>query len=137
MRINIQVNGVQDIERHFDKIVKTMDDLTRPFDEITKDWMKKFDSNFPATGGILKQSWPERKYKYAWPILQKTGKLRRSFSREVNKRDASIENKVEYAKYHQFGTPRLPIRRIIDVTDDMGTFAQKVINDYIGNVINN
>ena len=131
MKINIKVTGVQNVERRFKNIGKAVDDMRKPFDEITREWSETFDKNFPATGSALNQPWPPRKRLYAWPILQKTGKLRKGFNRKIEKKEAEIENKVKYAKYHQFGTTFLPVRRVIDVTDRMAKFAVNVIRDYI------
>lgn len=135
MKLNIKVSGIDKVERKFKLINTAINDLQKPFDEITKDWMKQFDDNFSSEGRALKQPWRPRVRSYSWPILQKTGKLRGGFNRKIKKDSAEIANKVAWAKYHQFGTSRLPIRRIVDATKEMAKFAIDKIKDYINKAI--
>lgn len=136
MKINISIEGVQRVERRLNNIHSAVKDFKKPLDEVLTDWNQKFDANYPARGGTLEQPWPPRRRFYAWPILQKTGRMRKSYKKTVKTKEGTIENKTSYAKYHQFGTTYLPIRRLIDVTEKMKKFAISTIQKYINRAIN-
>jgi phage gpG-like protein len=47
-------------------------------------------------------------------ILQRSGKMRRSFAiSKLTKNELNIENKIEYFKYHQLGTRKMPQRQVL------------------------
>lgn len=135
MKLIVRIDGVKQVSKKLNSITAAVKSLEKPFEEIGKDWMKKYDDNFPAEGGVLKQPWKPRIRAYAWPILQKTGKLRAGFKKKVDKSYMEIANRVKWAQYHQFGTARLPVRRLINATSEMVDFAVKKINDYLRKII--
>lgn len=56
-------------------------------------------------------------YPAARPILERTRKLRRGFKEgKASKSQVSITNNVSYAAHHQYGTDRIPQRRIMGFT---------------------
>jgi len=133
--LKVTVDGVREVNKKLAKISTGLKSLERPLDEITKEWMKEYDDNFQAQGRTLNQPWKPRVRSYSWPLLQKSGKLRAGFKRKVKKDYAEIANNVKWAKYHQFGTAFLPVRRLIDSTSKMVDFATKKINDYVKKII--
>jgi phage gpG-like protein len=79
-------------------------------------------NNFARASNESNASWPPRKHKYPWPILRKTRRMHNAASRRgavgnitrtAGKRLVlGIRGSdVPYAKFHQFGTSRLPVRQ--------------------------
>jgi phage virion morphogenesis protein len=80
------------------------------------------EQNFTRAADHNNTPWPPRKRSYPWPILRKTrrmlkaasqrnapGNIQRNIGRTL---ELGIQNSaVPYAKFHQFGTSRLPTRR--------------------------
>ena len=62
-------------------------------------------------------AWSSRKKFYPWPVLFKTGGLRASTGYKLGKLQVTFTSTSKYAVYHQFGTSKLPQRKIIDVTN--------------------
>ena len=50
------------------------------------------------------------------PTLIRTGRMRRSTSADPIGTRVTFFNSVPYAAYHQFGTPTIPVRKILVVT---------------------
>lgn len=72
-----------------------------------------------TTGGLPSGGWKPRRDFYAWPLMIRTGKL---FSSLANLRGApnvvtplyaQFGTRVEYAKFHQYGTTKMPARKIV------------------------
>lgn len=65
--------------------------------------------------------WQKRDTPRNWPILNRTGRLRRSIQWKQQGQQGDLITKVPYAKFHHFGTRYLPQRAIIEVTSqDIG-----------------
>lgn len=78
--------------------------------------------NFSRAANEFNVSWPPRKHLYPWPILRKTKRMMRAASQRnapgniqrtlARRLVLGISNaEVPYAKFHQYGTIRLPVRR--------------------------
>jgi phage gpG-like protein len=80
------------------------------------------EQNFMRASNASDTPWPPRKRNYAWPILRKTrrmlkaasqrnapGNIQRTIGRQLQL--GIRDSDVPYAKYHQFGTSRLPTRQ--------------------------
>jgi phage gpG-like protein len=80
--------------------------------------------NFEAKG---RPKWPKRTYKYAWPILWKTGRMRARSERTAltwehqGRRHINNVYAPEYGKYHQYANihapERLPVRKFVWLVD--------------------
>jgi phage gpG-like protein len=92
----------------------------KPVYEDARDYLEKANAaNFTA-GGLPSGGWQPREQVYGWPIMKRTGKL---FSSLTNLRGAPntitatgaqiFGTNVEYAKFHQYGTEKMPKRQII------------------------
>ena len=77
-------------------------------------------SNF-AAGGLPAANgpWQPRREPKPWPLMIRTGKLLASLSslfgppNSVGMTEAVFGTRVEYAKFHQYGTTRMPARKIV------------------------
>ena len=75
--------------------------------------------NFGAGGLPTGRRWEPRSRAYPWPIMRRTGTLMGSLTslfgppNEVNDTSAEFGTSVEYAKFHQYGTTKMPARKIV------------------------
>lgn len=80
------------------------------------------EGNFGREADQFNSTWPPRKHSYPWPILRKTKRMMRAASQRnapgniqrtlARRLVLGISNaEVPYAKFHQYGTSRLPVRR--------------------------
>ena len=87
--------------------------------ELTKSskFLKSFFGGevFDTRGRAIGEPWKKRKKFYPWPILERTGKMRRSFTFRAEKMFAVVWNARTYFKFHQSRLPRyrLPRRRMM------------------------
>lgn len=76
-------------------------------------------ANFTAHGLPSGGRWEPRSKPYPWPIMRRTGSLMSSLTslfgapNEVNNTSATFGTNVEYAKFHQYGTTKMPARKIV------------------------
>lgn len=75
-------------------------------------------ANF-ATGGLPSGGWEPRREPKPWPLMVRTGKLMASLTslfgppNNVSGTSAEFGTRVEYAKFHQYGTNKMPARKIV------------------------
>ena len=131
----------------FDKI----DDMQRRmksfrpiFNDVRSDLEKEWSNNFETEGGNY-GGWRPLSPKYAaWrgsagPILIRSGRLFNSVRslhgapNDIKDDEAYFGTNVEYAKFHQYGTTKMPKRPIIfepsNVANKWGKWAVKYIAD--------
>jgi phage gpG-like protein len=92
----------------------------KPVYEEAKDYLEKANAANFAAGGLPSGGWQPRDRSYGWPIMKRTGRL---FNSLTNLRGAPntitptgaqiFGTNVEYAKFHQYGTEKMPKRQII------------------------
>lgn len=66
--------------------------------EVLRDVERNFNNR-----SYQKSAWKARKKKYNHPILEETGKMRRSFHRSVDPLGVSVGSNVPYSKFHNSG----------------------------------
>lgn len=76
-------------------------------------------SNFSAGGLPSGKKWKPEEEVDAYPLMRETGSLFRSLTNlfgppnRIEATSAEFGTKVEYAKFHQYGTTKMPARKII------------------------
>lgn len=110
------------------KAVALAKDLKPAFDDIGKVVVQEFTANFDSEGGILESPWPKRQKEYAWPLLNKTGRLKSTWTTKAEPKKLTITNPVEYAKYHHFGMYPQATRPLVGAT-------QKILQIILDRVI--
>ena len=110
-----------------DGVIKALNDGFNDFRPLLKEigsiQLKSADESFKTRGTNLGKPWAALKTRTVKEkirigknidILQRTGKMRRSFAvSKLTKNELNIENKIEYFKYHQLGTKRMPQRQML------------------------
>jgi len=103
----------------------------RTLDNKVKDWKPEFEQSgiflknffggevFETRGAILGEPW--KPTGNPWPILEKTGRMRRGFQSKAESTRAEVFNAVSYFKYHQSRMPRkrLPRRIMMLLTNQL------------------
>lgn len=112
-------------------------DNFRPVFRWAKRELRKANAENFTSGGLPVGGWVPRTREYAWPIMRKSGKLFNSLanlngpSNQIHSHYANFGTKIEYAKFHQYGTSRMPKRQIIFVptlfAKELGSKAAKHI----------
>jgi len=142
-----------DIEIDIDEPQEKFEDMVDHSKDMRKVWRyakKKLETSFSQnflSGGSLVGGWAPLDRGYAaWKIanfpgakkMYIDGKLFRSIStleesavNKIDKTSAAFGTEVEYAKFHQYGTSKMPARRIIfepagfsrDISDKIENFV--------------
>ena len=124
------VEGVSELTRILDVTYTKVINFRKPLKASSKFILEDVERNF-ATEGSLVGGWESLKestvkgrmrlgYGGAHPILQRTGKLRRSFYSRVNATRALVSSESPYFPYHQSRLPRktnLPRRAMLVLTE--------------------
>lgn len=115
-----KIIGFEQAMKHLDQMKAGLQSK-KTYDEISNVMVKSTQSNFQAGG--RDPQWPERKRSYPWPILNKTGKMKNQSLIEakiwLQQGQIQVLNiySTFYAKYHQYGTKRLPIRKFVKLLE--------------------
>ena len=77
---------------------------------VRRVYMKFFNKQQQETVG----PWALRKDDKKHPLLNKTGRMKRSFQFKSNRKGFTIQNSSPYSGYHEEGTNRMPKRSALD-----------------------
>lgn len=58
-------------------------------------------------------AWAKRERNESWPLLEKTGKMRRGWRVITSPKGISAKNKVKHTKFHQYGTRYMAARPMV------------------------
>jgi phage gpG-like protein len=101
------------------------------FEQAREDLERSNRANF-MSNGLPVGGWKPRKAVYAWPVLQRTGRLFNSLTNlagpenVVTPMSAQFGTSVEYAKFHQYGTEKMAKRQVLFTPR---TFAENVASN--------
>jgi len=121
-------------ERFMQAAIDSLKDFREPLQETSDFQLKTVDQQFTTRGTkILGRRWVKRKRKYKHPILEKTKKMRRSFGQTMlTKNRLEITSRgVDYYKYHQKGTNKLPRRQMVGHSKKMIERVLRIFSKYI------
>ena len=146
------VENDRKVQRFLQKAAKSVDDLRDPFTRIANDFYRQNKATFSLTGaGTLEgaKRWPDlkestkkqkkRNYGTAYPILVATGRLAGSLInpghpdtvKNIKKRSLELGTNVPYAKFHQYGTRNIPMRKPVFIRTRQAARWLNIIKDYI------
>lgn len=129
--INIEVTGNRLAIDNLEEIGKKIGDLRPAFSDMSGAVTSELKSNFDARGALLGSAWQVRKRSYPWPILQKTGKMKGAWKDTITSFSLRIRNVASYAKYHNFGTTSLPVRKIVGISPKIIKIVVDTIKKYL------
>ncbi len=119
-----------DARNHLNEIERRLGDFRPLFLKIQKDLEASWSANFATLGLSSGSPWKPLDPQYgSWkavhfpgaPPMIKTGKLFSSLSdlrgkaNDIERMHARFGTDIEYAKFHQYGTTRMPKRQIVFV----------------------
>ena len=129
--ITISIDGQVEIARRMDTMGHDIRDWHKPLGRISSNLLKAFDNNFASRGQMF-GGWQARSKSYPWPLLEKTGRLRKSFKGDVRGDALVLSNTSPYFKYHQRGTSRLPKRTMMALRE---AEKQMIVRQFQGHLI--
>jgi len=144
--LTIDKNSWAKVENTFKNIVNGVISAETPLRESAQIVVDQATRNFGDQGYTYGKAWAPlkastvrdraRKGYGARPILVRSGTLKGGTRvRSVARSQAVIENPVDYAPYHQFGTKKMPVRQILGVTEKIRHAISLVFVNYIHKLI--
>jgi phage gpG-like protein len=143
MRFTFEFFGEKQFDREFNRVTETLDDLTPVWKEVQTEFFDIEGEQFDSEGAKGKSGrWKELSANYKevksrlWggDILHASGRLENSLTKhttdtieDFGKQEATYGTSVPYAEYHQKGAGRVPVRKVIDLSDSQKTQLTKVI----------
>ena len=107
------------------KLLKAFDDYSKRVENLNNFWrqyalpllQEEIKGVFESQGY---SKWPPRKMPAPHPLLRDTGKLYNSWTKSgaagnitrISKKSLQFGTNIEYAKYHEYGTSKMPARPI-------------------------
>lgn len=138
------VHGDKQLSRSLSRFGEGAKDMRPAFRLIAKSFRAIEKKQFDSGGSYGSGGWAPLSLSYAeWKelnfpgmgLLQRTGALMASLVgktddsiEEIEKLTMSIGTKLNYALYHQLGTPTMPARPIIELTEDDKRGWMKIIH---------
>lgn len=149
VKVRFEVANEVQFSRAFENFSSRIADLTEPFREIQLEFYDTMANVFAAEGAFEDRTkWAELSPNYrAWKqrkfpgrkILELTGKLKSSLITSgsegnvsvVTPTEMSVGTTIPYAIYHQKGTSRMPMRKIIHLTQEQKLRWVHIIHKYL------
>jgi len=108
MPISFELEGEKQLVRRFRGIELKGKDWKPTFKKIGKELTQVFSGPvFETRGGEIGEPWRPRKKPAPWPLLQKSGRMKKGFKYDAKKDGVEIYNIAKYFIYHQSGKPRM------------------------------
>lgn len=113
--------------------IAAIKDFKEPLAQSREYILGEVKSNFDTEGSnITGSKWAKRKRPYTHPILNRTGKLKRSFKQtKITNKEMHISSPVKYFKYHQLGTSKMPQRQILGFSEQMRIAIIKIFQKFL------
>lgn len=137
VQLEANIEGEQQLSRRLMIVAKDIDNFKPPLEKIGSELRRVIDLNFTSRGSLF-GGWKPRLKAYPWPILEKTGSMRRSFKQKLGGNFVEIYNTADYFKYHQSRksrSTRLPRRVMMKLDQQRKEFVQKAFQAYIVDII--
>lgn len=140
----IKISVETQVPENLDKLISSLK-FKKPLKSSVQLLKKETQQNFDQQGRIygnwkpLAQSTREQRTRLGFgaarPILVRTGRLKKGFVTSSTSTKAEISNTANYAKYHQFGTKRMPKRVILDTSSKSRKAIRLLFANFIGEKI--
>lgn len=125
-----------------EKYLKAWEDLTPIQAKASKIVHDSIERAYATQGASTGQSWPPRKDENAWPLLQKSGKMRAlqlaasagQFSNtggELIADFGDILNVTDYSAFHASGTINMSQRQTLDLTQEEIDQLMQTVVDHV------
>lgn len=134
--LEFSIQGEKQLSAELGIAAEHLTDFSKPMRKTSVIMMNAVDENFNSRGARFGK-WKPRKPTnppQTHPLLEKTGKMKRSFYKESGKNHALVSNRdTEKFRVHQSNEPRskIPRRVMLAMDDRMNTEIFKVFQLYI------
>lgn len=128
MGVMMTLQGAKELNKRLDKLAN----LKIKF--RNKPFISEQERVFNTKGGSIGKQWQQRKGRANYPILDKTGRLKRSLKAVNKPNELTITRDVPYFKYHQLGTRTIPARPTIGISDRMKREANKQVKEAVNKI---
>lgn len=131
-RLQMGLEGETKIDRILGITVDGVHDFTKPLNDSKAIILDRVQQNFDKRGAMF-GGWQPRKIDRPWPLLEQTGKMRRSFKGEVTTTQLTVGNTDDKFKYHQSNKPRtkIPRRVMLDIDAPSAILITKAFQAYL------
>jgi phage gpG-like protein len=144
--VALHVNGTQQLQRTLVRWANATADLRPAFEDIANRFAQMELAQFVTQGSSGGEVWSPLSPRYgaakarAWPgrpILVRTGELRRQLTRRpfgverITADSMHLGTSLPYARYHQTGTPRMPRRPPVNLTEGQRRELVKLVQAYL------
>lgn len=118
--LEFEIEGEKQLSRRFRGISLAGKDWKRTFQKVGNDLTGLFSGSvFETRGAEIGERWKARKGGGSWPLLERSGKMRRGFMFEAKSDSLQVYNITDYFKFHQSNKPRKKLpRRVMMKIDD-------------------
>jgi phage gpG-like protein len=130
IEISIALNGETQMSRGLMVGSTALKDFKAPLTAAAELLQKTFQLNFDVRGDTF-GGWAPRTRDYGWPLLEKTGAMRKSFFTTVAADMAVLGNTSPYFKYHQLGTRKMPQRLMMKVDNERKALVVKIFQQHL------
>lgn len=134
VQLQFEIEGEKQVSAVLGITADHVKNFRKPMERIAGELQKSFQMNFSSRGALfMPGGWPPRARYYPWPILEKTGLMRRSFREEVHDDYVVMFNSTPYFRYHQSNRPRkrLPRRVMMKIDEQRRNFIFKELQAHI------
>lgn len=140
IELNFEIEGEKQLARRFMVTPVELGNMKTLFFKIGREIRISVDDNFSSRGALFGSPWKPRVPQYrggmrvdTWPLLEKTGRMRRAFAQNLGPDYVEIFNPTDYYKYHQSNKPRrkLPRRIMLKLDEIRKTFIVKEFQEHI------
>lgn len=116
-RIEATIEGEKQVSAYLGIVAADVKDFRAPLEKISAEMLKTFDLNYRDSGELF-GGWAPRRKEQPWPLLEKTGRMRDSFTQQVRSDTLTLGNDAPYFGYHQSNRPRTRLpRRVMMMVD--------------------
>jgi phage gpG-like protein len=141
--VTISITGTKEEKARLRRISKGLLNMTDAMKAVGSNFLAYYSTEpFYTQGGVFGKQWPAlkpatitQKVKYnpttaTYPLIR-SGLMMRSFKASTGQTFMQLDNTQEYFKYHQLGTPKLPQRMMLTLTQSRYDAIKSIIESDI------
>ncbi len=146
LRFTFEVDGEVQVDRALSRFGEYAKDLSVPFKKMAESFKRLERAQFGSEGGRAGQWAPLSATYAAWkaanfpgkPLLQLTGILSESlqgdnpwYIERITPKSLELGTRVSYARFHQRGTGKMPMRSVIKLTEADKQEWMKILHNFV------
>jgi len=139
--LTLSIDGDTRVIAKLDAAIKAVGSPREALEDSGKYIISEVDKQFSTSGSRLGTSWQALSQKtliqkaqagYGGKgILERTGKLKKGFTSDLETFKVTVSNPVTYFKYHQLGTNKIPQRPMLVSSTNLKAGIVEIFNKFI------